>query len=442
MYFCLVHALWRLNRQQWARQEELQAIQTAKLREQLRRAWRYSEFYRERFDAAGFHPNDLKSPADLQQLPVLRREELRAAGSSAFCSDGRAAGSVWLKTSGTTGTPMVFPFTRRDRAHRVLMELRALFAHGYKLSDRTVVLRIPTDMIVKDRLLARLGLLRREYVSIFADEDEQIETINALRPEVIYGYASSLRILAERLETARFEKPTPKILISSADHLDKTTRRLAAGAFGVDPVDFYGAIEFGWIGWQCQVRQGYHINADCLIVECLRDGRPAQPGEEGEIVVTNLHSDSAPVIRYALGDTGVLSRQRCVCGRTLPLLARVGGRLEDCIVLPSGRRLSPHAITSTVEDVPGIRQFQVVQDERSSIKVRVVAGPAELDDGGLRAAVQSALGTQLHVIIERVESLPREPNGKFRAVKSFVTADDARVDDRRGAIKAGGRFGC
>lgn len=416
--------MYKLKRQQWASNDELEQIRLEGLRRQIWRAWQYSPFYQQKYSSIGFHPNDLKEVADLQKLPVITKAELVEAGVSAHCTDLDISRCVTLSTSGSTGRPLALPFTTHDKAHRVLKELRGLMASGYKMTDRMLILVDPHDMVKNKLPLQKMGLLRRDYMSIFADEAVQLPRIKALRPDVLYSYTSTLRILAEQLISGNALLPKPKILMTAAELLDQNTRQLLTGAFGVEPVDFYGCMEFGWIAWQCPERRGYHINSDCLILECLQDGKPAIPGEEGELVITNLHSDAAPLIRYAIGDTGILGDSKCTCGCTLPMLQRVNGRLADCIVLPDGRKKSPYAVTCAVESVPGVRQFQVIQESEDLLRIRLGSG-SDANDLVVLKAVQDALGLPVKVIVEHVSNLQRETNGKFKVVKSMVTSKKA-----------------
>jgi phenylacetate-CoA ligase len=424
----LVSELLNLRSQQWVSRQRIETIQLAKLQRQVRRAWDQTDFYREAFTLAGFEPDQLRSLEDIQRLPITKRHDLRAAGHGAFCRSVALESCVWAQTSGSTGTPMRLPLTRKDKAHRVLKELRALQANGYSPRDLMMILIDPDDVPRRQAIVQRFGILRREYISIFADIDEQIAKIRELRPDVIYSYASCLRVLAEQLRADSGELPRPKMLISAAELLDADTRTLLRDTFGVEPVDFYGSMEFGWIAWQCPERGAFHVNSDCLIVECLRDGKPVPPGEEGEMVVTSLHSDAAPLIRYATGDVGVLSDGWCACGRSLPLISTVSGRLADCIVLPGGRTFSPYFVTCALNHIPGMRQFQVIQEADGGIRVRLaVPKEDQVRPEIVSSAICQALGADVPVHVEPAESLPPEPNGKFRVVKSLVDPIGSRV---------------
>ncbi|MDO8684585.1 MAG: hypothetical protein Q7N50_14055 [Armatimonadota bacterium] len=419
MSLFLINELHKLNRQQWMSKEDLEAITLSKLKRQVSLAWEFSPFYRKHFAAIDFQPEDLRSLSDLQFLPIIHKSDILAAGEDLYNTGIKSSNSVWLKTSGSSGSPLSLPFMRQDKDRRALKELRALFANGYKMTDRMLIFVEPRCLVECKGLPQRLGLMRRNYVSIFDPEHAQIAKIKSHRPHVIYGYTSTLRILAEAILSGRNPIHSPKILMSSAELLDPVTRRLLKNAFGAEPLDFYGSMEFGWIAWQCEERNGYHINSDCLIVELLQDGTPVKPGEEGELVITNLHSDAAPLIRYATGDVGTLGRQKCSCGRALPLLSSIHGRLVDFVLSPDGRKLSPYSVTCAVEDIPGVQQFQVVQESILDIKVRLL-GANGVDDERIRSAVTAAIGFKVRVSVERVSRLPLEPNGKFKVVKSDV----------------------
>lgn len=428
MSLSLLHEYLRLSKQQWYSQERLDEIRLAKLRRQVNRAWELSPFYRERFEAAGFHPSQLQSLADLSRLPIISRADFISAGEKAYCSDSDISKCVFAKSSGSSGLPVRVPLTPRDKAHRVLKELRSLKACGFKFTDKMMILWVPRATINRRPALQRLGILRRYYATVFADESEQLAGINAIAPDVLYTYTSDFRILAEAILSDGMKAPRPKLLITSAELLDNATRRLIKDAFGTEPIDYYGSMEFGWIAWQCPERGGHHINSDCLIVECLKDGKPVPAGEEGELVITNLHSDAAPLIRYNMGDSAILSDQKCACGRSLPLLAVLSGRTADYFTLPGGRRLSPYTVTSALRDVPGMPRFQVVQDGELSVTVHVQATPQAPDIETIRGTAQRSLSGAFSVKVDYLESLPRDPSGKFSIVKSLIAADPDKVE--------------
>jgi phenylacetate-CoA ligase len=202
--------------------------------------------------------------------------------------------------------------------------------------------------------------------------------------------------------------------------------RCAIGqAFGCPVVDLYGSDEAGCIAWECPECSGYHLAGDMLIVEVLTDGRPARPGERGEVVLTNLHSRAMPFIRYRLGDWVTLAAHLPRCGMPFPLIARVDGRSDDFIVLADGRSLPPHPFYHCIDPVPGVRRWRLTQDTRGRARLEVVAGegfgPAMLR----RILVDLDLLTAGGLLIETVmvPEIPVAPGAKFRTVRSRIESD-------------------
>ena len=137
-------------------------------------------------------------------------------------------------------------------------------------------------------------------------------------------------------------------------------------AYGVRPMDWYASGEIMLIAWECPSGRGYHVNADSVVVEVVdRDGRPPPPGERGEVVVTALNNRTTPIVRYRIGDIGVLLVDPCPCGITLPLMGPIEGRTPDWIVGPGGRRISPFRVVLGVllggEVVNTVRRYRITQ---------------------------------------------------------------------------------
>jgi phenylacetate-CoA ligase len=167
-----------------------------------------------------------------------------------------------------------------------------------------------------------------------------------------------------------------------------------------------------------------HINAEALFVEIVPD--PAIAAPAGRILVTDLLNYSMPLIRYEIGDIGILApEQDCPCGRGLPLLAEVRGRTTDFLILPDGRRISGPALTLVVADMADVRQVQFVQRGRSRVVLRVV--PGNNYSAQTVAELRKRLGVYLDqnttLEVEEVESIASEVSGKYRFVINDMDAD-------------------
>jgi len=417
----------RLRNGQWKNPEEIRRVQGAKLRRLIRHAYDRVPYYREMFDARRIKPEDIRGADDLKALPVttkktlngLSLEEITAAGA-----DLRACRTS--STSGTTGTPLTVYFSSGDATLINLSWARAFLSCGMKPWDKTAAFigRPPANR--HRPWYEKLGIWRRFEISTWTPPAEWAETLKRIRPRVLSGYVMTLKLLAEELRRRHPDSAIPgfrpRIVFHSSAVLDGASRREFESVFGAAVLDLYGADEGGCIAWECSACGAYHINADTVIVEFLKEGLPVPPGENGEIVITNLHSYVMPFIRYSLGDVGSLSSRPVRCGRGLPLLERIEGRFDDFIRLETGEKMSPHPFYHCIDPVPGIRRWQIIQRRARTITVTLEPGKdfSEETTRRIEANLGDLLKGRLEVEIRIVDSLPVSPSAKFRAVRSEI----------------------
>ncbi len=410
-----------LLRSQWLPASELSSLQRAKLQPLIAHAYERVPYYRRLLDRHGVDPRDIREPADLSKLPITTKAELAARP----LEDRLATGvdprrCVDLRTSGSEGMPFDVRFRRTDRDWWALLALRGWLANGYRPGQRMLVLDDARSARRSARWYEHLGLFRQHLTSIWDPIEEQLERAWSIEPQVIRGMTSDVHRLGEALAGQGARAIRPSLVLTSAELMDPRVRREITQSFGVQPVDFYGTIESGWIAWECAAHSGYHLNSDCLIVEFVRDGQPVTLGEPGEVVVTNLHAYAMPFIRYSVGDLGVPDDAPCACGRGLPLMRSVEGRKVDCLVLADGRVVSPYQLTCTLEQIPGLRRYQIVQAGPDRVIVNLIPnrdfGPDVM--ARIRAELGEVLGEATAVEPRLVDELPRNPAGKFRVVEA------------------------
>jgi len=210
----------------------------------------------------------------------------------------------------------------------------------------------------------------------------------------------------------------PRMVFTSGELLDPATRRTIETGLGARVLDIYGCTEVKEIAWQCPAREGYHVNADWLLVEV--DSGGAAAGERaGRLLVTSLYNFAMPLLRYEVGDAGFALEGRCGCGRGLPLISPTLGRSVDHLALANGTLVAPYSLTCAVEAIEGMQQYQFVQTQADIVELRVVPN----DDFGdaSRQALLAALRPVLPGVAVRIRTLPSippEPSGKYRIVKS------------------------
>jgi phenylacetate-CoA ligase len=270
-----------------------------------------------------------------------------------------------------------------------------------------------------------LGILRKICLSVFDDTEDLLDNLSENKPDVISGYPSILRLLAKKIKEDSIRGINPRLMFTHAELLDDKTRDIINSVFGVELSDLYGCMEVGPISWQCSMHDKYHINIDYLIVEFIKDNEIVNPGERGEIVVTGLHSFAMPFIRYKIGDFGIPIDEKCNCGRGLPLMKGIEGRIVDSIILPSGRIISPYVLTCITENIPGINRYQIIQKNKNLIILRYIKNEkfSKKTIDKIKENYKRFLGNDIEINPVCVDELIPDKSGKFRVVKSLVSKE-------------------
>ena len=362
----------QLRQSQWKPRDVIEADQWRKFKAILNHAYENVPFYREKFRLAGIKPEDIQTKADLCLIPLTTKEELRANYPDRVIAKGyKLSECLPAVTSGSTGEPLHLVFNSDAVAYKMAIGLRSIEMASYRMGDKILQLAPPlksgsefTQSIV-DRLI------RRIIVPVFTrDLSSHAVKLRRYNPSVIVGYTSLIRTVADYIEENGMDIRI-KSTITNSEMLTVATRHKIERSFNTTVYDQYGSVEFGRIAQQCEAGGGYHINTESILIEFLKDGQFAKENETGEIVVTSLINYAMPLIRYRIDDFGKFTAGSCACGRGLPLLLEIDGRLNDVITTPGGNRILPEYFYLTIRQIRGIGEFQVVQETRDSIVVKI-----------------------------------------------------------------------
>ncbi len=418
-----VRELFGLQRRQWWSRRRLEAWQLDRLQRLLRHAAATVPFYQKLYREAGVSVDSVEGLEELRRLPIVRREDLQSRPQEELVARGTELDTcIRTRTSGSTGVPLEILSRRRDRSVFNPSFFRVYLAWGLRPWHRLTYFQARPEKLKQRSWYESIGIFRRQMLSSLDDPDQWLKAIGAWRPHLIHGYALTLKLLAESAVRRGETVPVP-LVASTSGVLDEVGRDLLRRAFGARIVDIYASEEAGSVmAWECPECEGYHLCVDTVVVELLRDGRPARPGEDAAVIVTNLSNFTMPLIRYDQGDVVRLSAREPVCGRGLPLIESVQGRVGDYVVLRSGRRLTPHPFFLVLDHALGVGRWQVVQEslERIVVRTTVAEGSKGVATDSIVDGIRKLVGGGVSISVEVVDHLREDPSRKLRSVISLV----------------------
>jgi phenylacetate-CoA ligase len=412
--------LLQLKKDQWRNPRELRKIQLKKLKAVIKHAYNYVPHYHEVFSSLGVKPDDIKSFEDLRKLPLVSKHDIQKDYKN-FVTNGVDASKLPSRdTSGSTGIPLKLvsdPYPSPGSAKYPFFEC------GVKLLDNFVTIWGRATSIKWGSKFTRLwGALRETIVPLFPEE-KLISILKQIKPNVLLTFPSVLLSLSNY----DLSGINPRLIFTQGEMVTPHCRDVVKKKFNVDLFETYGSVEFGDIAFECNEHIALHILTDNVHIELLdENGEYVSPGERGEIVVTGLHNYMMPLIRYRIGDLGVLTDEKCPCGRSWPLLKSLEGRSNDLVVLPSGRKISWLYLQRYIFYDPEfqknlfcISQYQLVQERPDRIIFKIVKG-SNFDSNLLlriKNNIENAFakqGEKIEVIIQFVKEIPMERTGKRR----------------------------
>ncbi|MFJ6630862.1 phenylacetate--CoA ligase family protein [Streptomyces sp. NPDC091376] len=408
---------------QYGSRRSLRRRQLSSLNRMLAHARARVPYYR---DDPDYRTGPLRSLDEVAQLPVIDKEVLRGRPLEELLADGVVPGTVpTFRTSGSTGRRVTVVHDRHSHDYHMASCVRRFLATGrYLPTDRLSHIR---PFAPPARGFQKAGLFRRHVLLTDRPMGEIKAELLAAAPQVIIGYPVHLRALLRALTPAELTtlRGTLKLVMTESELLVPEHRALMEREFGAPVHDEYSAFEVLNIAYEC-VHQRAHLAEDRLLVEILGpDGQSVPDGAEGRVVVTAFMERAMPLIRYDLGDVGRIDTDPCPCGRRFRTLRLTAGRVNDAVLLPTGRQLYPDTFLHLAATFPGIAECSVVQSREGAVRLNVVPSTplsrAAWDE--LTAAVRERLltvaGCDFPLEVVRTDSIEITGGGKGR----FVTSD-------------------
>lgn len=427
-----------LKKSEFISKEELEEIQLLRLRKILRHAEARVPFYRERFRSAGVSWSDIQSLADVSKFPLLSKTDVRENLHFQMFAEGvNVKGLHRISTSGSTGEPFVTYADREQLEIRFAATLRALEMTGWRFGQKQMRLWHQTLGMnrvqgTKERIDA--FLMRRTFVPAFELDQDGLNNLRSLidrkKPYLIDGYAESLNFLAGYVLNQGELSHSPKAVMSSAQALTEQVRKSIQNSLGATVFDKYGSREFSGIAYECGFDSGHHVVDESYLVEILVDGRPAKPGEVGEVVITDLTNYSVPLIRYRIGDlaTAIGVEGSCECGRPHSRIGRIEGRTQAIVKCGNGVYLPGTFFAHFFKEHDStVRFFQIVQDVENEFHLNLVL-QNNLSSNAIENLVDElrnycGSAEQTKIIVDIVDEIPLLKTGKRSPVISRVATD-------------------
>ena len=409
--------------------ESIDAFRDARIRKVVGCAYQNVPFYRSLFDRHGILPGDIRGAADLALVPVTTRRDIQEASfADRLSKEVEASKLIERKTTGSTGRCLVVTRTWAEEQILNLFRRRATRAYGLRVTDviANPRIRVPThprDNQIPRRIADALHVYRKVIVDLRSTPD-YVETIHDLHPAVILAWPTLLAEMAPRWADLNRAKPGRnelRFILAGGEVCTPMARDVIERGFDAPVRDMYGAHEFNSIAWQCPVTGEYHLSDETIYAEVIRDGRRAEPGETGEIVVTALHSFAMPFIRYKLGDIVRQGSGGCSCGSPLSTIREIRGRTADYLTLPNGGKVHPQDIARDAYLAAlWIGQLQVVQEAANRIRLDVVPtrNPTAEELAAVKPAVADLLGPHVSFEVLLVSSIDTAQDRKFRVYRS------------------------
>ncbi|HWA39916.1 MAG TPA: hypothetical protein VG873_18840 [Burkholderiales bacterium] len=417
---------WQLEQSQWLAPAALRTAQLRQLRAVAAHAAANVPWYR---DAARRGGIDDLSTLTLERFlawPVLRAREARACAVELYAESYPKEHGPLLetRTTGSTGQPLKVFQTAASQ----------FFAHGLVVREHLLHARdfsaklAKTVGVTPHASQPGWGLVNGVFptgpavsMPTSAGVEAQLRWLIEEAPAYVIGHAANLRaILLHSRASGRIPSGVRE-LISQGGTMPPDLPSLARELWNARVTDTYSCEEFGLLAFQCPGQTHYHVNAEHVFLEVLReDGAPCAPGETGRVVVTSLNNFAMPLIRYEQGDYAVAG-DACPAGRGLPVLERIAGRTRNMLRTPDGKRVFPAISADICLDIAPIRQFRLVQSALDAVELHYAIDRelSAFERSTLAAALRERFGYPFRFGFVRVAAF-EDAGGKFEDFVSRI----------------------
>lgn len=423
------HTFFReLNKTQWYKPEKLKKLQERRLRLLIEHAYYNVPYYNKIFKNRDLRPGDVKTIEDLKQLPILNKDDLRDHFHELVAMNAREFGFGEGRTSGSTGKPLVYYLDQQNREIEYATHWRQRKWAGVGFNSRVASFRgfrgsLRWIDFQSGKPCWKFNAFSKELeFNVFgidkARMKRQIERLRKLRPHLIEGYPSAVEMLARYILENHITGISPLAVQTSSETLSKLQTELIKEAFGCRIFDWYSQSEYVVAAGQCT--HGSYHSVESGIMEFIKDGEQVEEGEIGEIVGTSLFNYSMPFIRYRITDLGRFSNEKCGCGRGLPTIQSLEGRVFDSIITPDGKLLTGVSVELYWHDrishfTPNVEHVHIIQKARNKLLIEMVKKESysNQETEVILSGLRSLLGPEIQIEFKDLDSIPSGRKWRF-----------------------------
>ncbi|BAF58567.1 coenzyme F390 synthetase [Pelotomaculum thermopropionicum SI] len=414
-----------IEKEKWSK-KDIEEYQNKHLREILLYAYHNVPFYYDLYNKHKIDVSKINNVKDLSYLPIISRNDIIKAGE--LIKSIRPGKYIIRHTSGTIGQPLEircsYNLAILNKANAYLRDQWA----GYR-GQR--VARFVGDTPIgdcNDPFLYRLSYIMNRaiypsYCLSFNNLSCILESMRMLNVKLIQCYPSTGYMIAKFLEMNNSYFPLDAILYSSEPMYDYQ-REVIEERFKAKVFGYYGQAEGVISACECEEGQ-YHLTMVDGIMEIIKDNKKVPDGEKGFTVVTSLHNFAMPLIRYALNDYTGYKLEKCKCGRNTPIIYPVETKVEDFLITPDGRIISPSLLTFPLKHAKNIVESQIIQTTPKDIIIKIVRGKNfnKKDEEMLLLAFKEIVGRNIEIKIMYTEYIHQTSAYKKRFVINELGRD-------------------
>jgi phenylacetate-CoA ligase len=402
----------------------------SQLQQLLTHAYSNVPYYSNLLNQLGYTETSLQTfnTIDLKKIPYLEKNTLRQFGQTDLLSKKREAKGEFYASSGSTGTPTSILFSANmHQKWSAAFEKRIRNWAGLSIKDARGMIggrRIVAEGDSKGPFFRYNFVEKQIYFSAYhINANNTLNYVSAIekyKPKYMTGYAMSNYFLARFIEEAGIKVKPLQAVITSSEKLTQEMRDTFERVYHCKTYDSYSGVEACSLISECE-HGTLHVSEDVGFIEFIKeDGSDAKPGEVGEMICTGFLNYDQPLIRYRIGDMARLSNnQQCACGRDMPIIDEIVGRVEDTVIGPDGREMVRfHGIFI---NLPSVVEGQIIQHTLNQFEIKLVVSQTITEQE--LATIRSRMESQLGVIALEINIVPfieRNANGKFKAVISHI----------------------